>query len=256
MNMKHFLCLLFCLSFLLFPVYAQESYETYSGDTFKTGDVLTLGDFYLSSTKYSHLKYAYTDTYGKVRYEAFNGKDLPFSKVTIREIIRPEDKNMFLNEAVVFALESEKAPDKKLFVEIDRAIEQGEIVVNMPEPVIKCEEMTLEQMFICCVRVNKLPIDDKVVLNYISVVNKELGQECRRDQFKFRKLKGEYQARLEKGMADFDFTKTYFITVMILTIKAIHCPIRHVRAVLPNNVFLSTVSILCRLIRIRRSLSL
>ena len=56
MNMKHFLCLLFCLSFLLFPVYAQESYETYSGDTFKTGDVLTLGDFYLSSTKYSHLK--------------------------------------------------------------------------------------------------------------------------------------------------------------------------------------------------------
>ena len=42
---------------------------------------------------------------------------------------------MFLNEAVVFALESEKAPDKKLFVEIDRAIEQGEIVVNMPEPV-------------------------------------------------------------------------------------------------------------------------
>ena len=42
MNMKHFLCLLFCLSFLLFPVYAQESYETYSGDTFKTGDVLTL----------------------------------------------------------------------------------------------------------------------------------------------------------------------------------------------------------------------
>lgn len=68
MNMKHFLCLLFCLSFLLFPVYAQESYETYSGDTFKTGDVLTLGDFYLSSTKYSHLKYAYTDTYGKVRY--------------------------------------------------------------------------------------------------------------------------------------------------------------------------------------------
>ena len=213
MNMKHFLCLLFCLSFLLFPVYAQESYETYSGDTFKTGDVLTLGDFYLSSTKYSHLKYAYTDTYGKVRYEAFNGKDLPFSKVTIREIIRPEDKNMFLNEAVVFALESEKAPDKKLFVEIDRAIEQGEIVVNMPEPVIKCEEMTLEQMFICCVRVNKLPIDDKVVLNYISVVNKELGQECRRDQFKFRKLKGEYQARLEKGMADFDFTKTYFIKV-------------------------------------------
>ena len=169
---------------------------------------------------------------------------------------------MFLNEAVVFALESEKAPDKKLFVEIDRAIEQGEIVVNMPEPVIKCEEMTLEQMFICCVRVNKLPIDDKVVLNYISVVNKELGQECRRDQFKFRKLKGEYQARLEKEMADFDLTKTYFIkvnstiTVMILTIKVIHCPIRHVRAVLPNNVFLSTVSILCRLIRTRRSLSL
>ena len=73
--------------------------------------------------------------------------------------------------------------------------------------------MTLEQMFICCVRVNKLPIDDKVVLNYISVVNKELGQECRRDQFKFRKLKGEYQARLEKEMADFDFTKTYFIKV-------------------------------------------
>ena len=120
---------------------------------------------------------------------------------------------MFLNKAVVFALESEKAPDKKLFVEVDRAIEQGEIVVNMPEPVIKCEEMTLEQMFICCVRVNKLPIDDKVVLNYISAVSKELGQECRRDQFKFRKLKEEYQARLEKGMADFDFAKTYFIKV-------------------------------------------
>lgn len=43
----------FLLIFPSFPVYAQESYETYSGDTFKTGDVLTLGDFYLSSTKYS-----------------------------------------------------------------------------------------------------------------------------------------------------------------------------------------------------------
>ena len=140
----------------------RNRYETYSGDTFKTGDVLTLGDFYLSSTKYSHFEIrVYGIPMEKVRYEAFNGKDLPFSKVTIREIIRPEDKNMFLNEAVVFALESEKAPDKKLFVEIDRAIEQGEIVVNMPEPVIKCEEMTLEQMFICCVRVNKLPIETR-----------------------------------------------------------------------------------------------
>ena len=90
MNMKHFLCLLFCLSFLLFPVYAQESYETYSGDTFKTGDVLTLGDFYLSSTKYSHLKYAYTDTYGKVRYEALNGKALAFHNVTMPEVMRAE----------------------------------------------------------------------------------------------------------------------------------------------------------------------
>ena len=169
---------------------------------------------------------------------------------------------MFLNEAVVFALESEKAPDKKLFVEIDRAIEQGEIVVNMPEPVIKCEEMTLEQMFICCVRVNKLPIDDKVVLNYISVVNKELGQECRHDQFKFRKLKGEYQARLEKEMADFDFTKTYFIKVNSnhngydFDHKGYPLSYPTRSGSFPNNVFLSTVSILCRLIRTRRSLSL
>lgn len=211
--MKHLLSLLFCLSILFLPAHAQDSYETYSGDTFKTGDQLTLGAYFFGSTKYNYLKYAYTDTYGKVRYEPFGGKELPFSKVTIREIIRPEDKNMFYNKAVVFALESEKAPDKKLFVEIDRAIEKGEIAVRMAEPIVKCEEMTREQMFVCCVRVNKLPVDEKVVLNYINAVDKELGQECRRDAFKFRKLKDEYQARLEKAMAGFDFTKTYFVKI-------------------------------------------
>lgn len=212
--MKQFLFILLSLSFYM-ASYAQQSYETYCGNVFKEGDALVMGCLPQNTAKYSCVKCEFTDAYNKVRYEAVAGGNLPLSKVILKEIIRPQTTTMFYNKAVVFVVESEKMPGRKLFVEIDKAIKRGEIAVVLPEkPLIdSCPELTAELMFACCVRVNKLKIDDSVVFNYIYMIDSKLGKECYRDKFKFQKIKEEYKNRLEQAMKSIDFKTVYRVNV-------------------------------------------
>lgn len=213
--MKQFLCTLLLLFAVVLPAVSQDSFVSYDGQTFKTGDVLLLGNHYISSSKYITIKEGFTNKYGKMEYNNMDEGELPFSQVTIKEIIHPTSTEVFYNKEVIFLVESSKFPEKKLYIEINKSIERGEVISRLADKKLfeNSIELTLEQMFACCVRVNNLPVDDNVVLNYISTIDKGLGRECMSDKFKFEKIKAEYKSRLEKSMADFDFTQTYFIKV-------------------------------------------
>lgn len=213
--MKQFLCTLLLLLSVVLPTFSQDTFVSYDGQTLKSGDVLMLGNHYISSSKYTTIKEGLTNKYGKMEYNAIEEGELPFSQVTIKEIIHPTSTEIFYNKEVILLVESSKSPEKKLYIEINKSIERGEVISQIADKKLfeNSTELTLEQMFACCVRVNSLPVDDNVVLNYISAVNKELGRECMSDKFKFEKIKEEYKNRLEKSMADFDFSKTYFIKV-------------------------------------------
>lgn len=176
---------------------------------------MTLGNHYISSGKYTTIKEGLTNKYGKMQYNALEEGELPFSQVTIKEIIHPTSTEIFYNKEVILLVESPEYPEKKLYIEINKAIERGEVASRIADKKLfeDSTELTLEQMFACCVRVNSLPVDDNVVLNYISAIDKQLGRQCMGDKFKFEKIKEEYKTRLEKSMAGFDFSKTYFIKV-------------------------------------------
>lgn len=207
---------LYILTILLFSaigtILAQESCNSYDRQTFKIGDVLRLGQHYITSSDYTCIKEGFTNDYGKKQYKDLKDEDLAFSTVTVKGIIS-ENSDIFYSKEPILLVQSEKVADKELYVHINKAIERGEIISSMPEkPLIEnCVELTPELMFACCVRVNKLPIDDNEILSYITTLDKELGQECQSDKFKFEKLKAEYKSKLEKSMAEFDFSKTYYI---------------------------------------------
>ena len=205
------------LSFLMATIgilYAQESCNSYDGQTFKVGDQLRLGYHYISSSNYTCIKEGFTDDYGKKRYKDLKEENFPLSIVTVKAVI-PENSDIFYSNEPILLVQSNDAPDKEIYIHINKAIEKGEVISSMMEkPLIEnSTELTPELMFACCVRVNKLPIDDNVLLNYIATLDKELGRECLSDKFKFEKLKAEYQSKLEKSMAEFDFSKTYYIKV-------------------------------------------
>ena len=200
---------------IAFPTFSQDTFVSYDGQTLKPGDTLTLGNHYISSSKYTTIKEGLINKYGKMEYNAMEEGKLPFSQVTIKKIIHPTSTEIFYNKEVILFVESSKYPKKKLYIEINKSIEHGEVVSRIANKKLfeNSTELTQEQMFACCVRVNSLPVNDNVVLNYISAIDKELGRACTSDKFKFEKIKEEYQNRLEKSMADFDFSKTYFIKV-------------------------------------------
>lgn len=213
--MKQYLYLLIFIFSGALSAYSQEPFSSFDRQSFKVGDVLTIGNHYVTSSKYSTLKEGYTNKYGRKQYDDLAEGELPFSKVTIKDIITTSGTDIFSSGGTVFLVESEKLPSKDIYLNIDRAIERGEIISRMADkPLIgNASELTPELMFACCVRVNKLPINDNVVLNYVTTINKELGQACMNDKFQFEKLKGEYKQRLEKAMAGFDFSKVYTIQV-------------------------------------------
>lgn len=210
-----FLCTLLLLFSVVLPTFSQDTFVSYDGQSLKSGDVLTLGNHYISSSKYTTIKEGLTNKYGKMEYNALEEGELPFSQVTIKEIIHPTSTEIFYNKEVILLVESPKYPDKKLYIEINKAIERGEVVSRIADKKLfeDSMELTFEQMFACCVRTNNLPIDNNVILNYIATVDKELGKECASDKFTFEKIRVEYKSRLEKSMADLDFSKTYYIMV-------------------------------------------
>lgn len=193
---------------------AQESCSSYDGQNFKVGDIVRLGQHYISSSDYVCIKEGFTNEYGRKQYKNLKDEDLAFSTVTVKGII-PENPDIFYNKEPLLLVQSDKLPDKEIYIHINKAIERGEVVSSMLEkPLIENSiELTPELMLACCVRVNKLQVDDNVILNYIHTIDKKLGQECRSDKFKFEKIKADYKSRLEKSLADFDFSKTYFIKV-------------------------------------------
>lgn len=208
----------YILSIFLFTVigilHAQESCNSYDGQTFKVGDILRLGQHYISSSDYTCIKEGFTNEYGRKQYKNLKDEDLAFSTVTVKGII-PENSDIFYSKELLLLVQSDKLSDKELYIHINKAIEQGEVVTSMSEkPLIgNSTELTPELMFACCVRVNKLPMDDNIILNYIHTIDKKLGQECQSDNFKFEKIKAEYKSKLEKCMSEFDFSKIYFTQV-------------------------------------------
>ena len=93
--MKQFLYTLLLLLSIAFPTFSQDTFVSYDGQTLKPGDTLTLGNHYISSSKYTTIKEGLINKYGKMEYNAMEEGKLPFSQVTIKKIIHPTSTEIF-----------------------------------------------------------------------------------------------------------------------------------------------------------------
>mgnify|MGYP000890508426 CR=1 FL=1 len=200
------------LLFIYITLNAQSTLTSFDGQTFSVGDKVQLGYANHNANEYRTIKIQPKE--GNL-YQQVKTGHLPLSFVTIEKIMTESDNNVFYDSEPIIVVKSDILPDETLFVHLNDAITRGEIISKASNnPLHKSAELlTPDKMIACCLRVNKLPVTDEVILLYVKAVDADLGKECDDNRFTFNKIKDEYKARLEKEMNEFDFSKTYSINV-------------------------------------------
>lgn len=191
---------------------AQQSVTSFDGQPFSVGDKIQLGYANYNADEYRTIKFQPKE--GSY-FPQVKTRHLPLSFVTIEKIITESDNKVFYDSEPVIVVSSEILPGENLFIHLNDAITRGEIISKTSDnPLQKTAKLlTLDKMIACCLRVNKLPVTDDAVLQYIKAIDADLGKECDDNKFTFQKLKDEYKGLLEKEMNEFDFSKTYSINV-------------------------------------------
>ena len=191
---------------------AQQSVTSFDGKTYSIGNKIQLGYTYLNADEYRTIKIQPKE--GSCFSQVKTG-NLPLSFVTIEKIIIESDNEIFFDSEPIIVVSSDALPNETLLIHLNDAITRNEIVSKISNNPLHetAEPLTPDKMLACCLRVNKLPVTDDAVLQYIKAVDVNLGEECDNNKFTFHKIKDEYKVRLEKEMQEFDFSKTYSINV-------------------------------------------
>ena len=208
MKKNIFAALLILLSSI--SVIAQESITSYDGRNLNKGDELTIGYHGITSSYYNNIKEKIITEYGREQYPNIK-EDMTYSKVRIIDFITPEKPTIFPNKNLV-VVAKDATSNKDLYIEIDKAIEKGEIVSEMTEPIYKDAVFLSDDLLMACViRVNKIPVTDDVLLSFIGTKDKGLQKRCYADEFELNKAKPQYTELLNKLMDEFDFSAVYYI---------------------------------------------
>lgn len=187
----------------------QEPVTLYDGTVLNKGDMLTIG--HKKSNSYSTIKEKITNEYNRVQYPSVK-EDMAYLKVNITGFITPEKPEIFPSKSLIVLAKNEKT-NKDLYIEIDKAVETGEVISELAEPIYKDAVYLSDDLLMACViKVNQIPVTDNVLLSFIGTKDKELQKRCRADEFELNKTKPQYLEILNKLMDGFDFSTTYYIT--------------------------------------------
>ena len=190
--------------------HAQEMIETYDGQIIKTGDVLRAGYHTVTASHYITIREKITNEYGRIQYPDLK-EDIALRKLTVTGFILPEKSEIFPNADPVVLARADGV-DKTLYIDINRAVERGEIASRYVDHSGRTEKaLTDELLLACCLRVNGLPVTDRVILGFVGLRDKELQRKCLADEFELRAARNKFGPELQKMMDEFDFSATYYI---------------------------------------------
>lgn len=109
---------------------------------------------------------------------------------------------------------------KELFIDINNAIEKGEVIAKPAQRLYPDAKFLSDGLLLALtLRVNKLPVTDKEILFFFSLKNKDLYQKCKADKFEYNSVKAEYSKQLEDMMNNFDFTSIYYVNNQVIIDK-------------------------------------
>lgn len=202
-----------CLSLWTGVAQAQEtSVQVYDGTTIKVGDVIQAG-YKPSIYQYNTIKTM------EGNYLRDYKEDIAFSKLEVTGI-KNTDKTYTSSVKEATLTVRELSSGKELFIDINNAIEKGEVIAKPAERLYPDAKFLSDDLLLALVlKVNKLPVTDKEILFFISLKNKDLYQKCRADEFEFNSVKAEYTKQLEDMMNNFDFISTYYINNQVIIDK-------------------------------------
>ena len=203
----------FGLSLLVGTIQAQETtVQIYDGTTIKVGDVIQAG-YKPSIYQYNTIKEMHNN------YLRDYKEDITFSKL---EVIGIKDADKTYTPSIKEAILTvrEQSTGKELFIDINNAIEKGEVIARPAERLYPDAKFLSDDLLLALtLRVNKQPVTDKEILFFISLKDKDLYQKCRADEFEFNSVKADYTKQLEDMMNDFDFTTIYYINNQVIIDK-------------------------------------
>lgn len=202
-----------CLLLLAGTVQAQEaSVQVYDGTTLRVGDVIQAG-YKPSTFQYNFIKVT-TGNYLQNYKE-----NIGLSKLEITGI-KNTDRTYTSSVKEATLTVRELSSGKELFIDINSAIEKGEVVAKPAQRLSPDAKYLSDDLLLALtLRVNKLPVTDKEILFLISLKDKDLYQKCRANEFELNSVKTEYTKLLEDMMNNFDFASTYYIDNQVVIDK-------------------------------------
>ncbi|WP_029902478.1 DUF4852 domain-containing protein [Prevotella sp. 10(H)] len=210
--MKRFTTILFLLTVFASSLFPQlNSVELFDGRILKNGDIIQAG------YRANYNKYIYIRTMRPDIKDQFFGyeNDISYSKLQVTDIKISDDVHK-----VITVQTRELSTNKVLYVEINPAIQDGEIIVYPAKRLYPdAKHLSDDLMMAFCLRVNKLEVTDEVLLSYIVARDKELGKKCRTDEFEFNSVKPEYSKMLHDAINNFDFSSVYYFDKNVDIVK-------------------------------------
>lgn len=209
--------ILFLIKILFIQVsLSQTTVKSYDGFSYSVGDTLQIGYPRYSSPNYDFILYPETVN-GTNFYKKLAKENFPFTYVIIEKITPAEQNEMFsyTEKSPLLQVRSVNSADIVLFINLDYAIAQKEIVRNLPPQQPTETALKMHTLFAFYHKVYKKEITDDVLLQYIASKDAELGKECEQNRFAFQKIKAEWKATFEKEMASIDFNKVYYIEMPV-----------------------------------------
>lgn len=185
---------------------------SYDGFSYSVGDTVQIGVPQYSSEQYTFILYMKTQ-YGANFYKKLPKEDFPLSYAVIEKIIPTEENEAFQysEKSPLLEVRSIHNPDSILFINLDYAIAQKEIIRNPKSRVSGETPLETHTLLAFYHKIYKKEITDNLLIQYITSRNGELGRECEENAFKFQKIKGEWKAAFEEETANLDFGNVYFI---------------------------------------------
>lgn len=186
-----------------------DQIQVFDGTTLSVGDTIRFGYRQQYVNAYSAIK-EYTNKNGFDQYVKVC-EDLSLEEAVVLGINLPETENIFYTTNPVIVIFTKQYP-KRLFVNLNEAIDEGDIAwIYKDHTEENAVELTTESMFACSMHVNNIPITDEIIKSFIKLKDERLYDVCTGDEFEYYKAKPIYEKMLKELMANFDFSKSYYI---------------------------------------------
>ena len=207
-DMKSLSCFLLALTCMILglPLFAQDSFSAYSGDTFHVGDHITFG--YPSILVPNNISYQYIMDVNPDHMFGMTevNRRMDGSEGIVKGFMKGD--KIYTDETLMLVTASD---GRELYLRTDKAINSGELVVRNTPPSIfpDAVELTPRLAFAMLLKVNKNS-PKEYLKQYLYVAKRDLWDKVHNDEFEYHAVEASELKELESVIEGIDFGAVYY----------------------------------------------